>query len=362
MNEPSEPPRSSNSTKQFLLALAIVLMGVMIGFYLTSPHEGPAPPDKRSALGHVHPQERKTPDTNAMVWIPSGSFLMGSNDGQPDEQPVHKVAIDGFWIDKAEVTNEEFDRFVRATGYETVAERKPDPKDFPGAPAENLVAGSIVFTPPPGQVSLENRYAWWQYVPGANWRQPEGPNSSIEGREKHPVVHVCWDDAIAYATWAGKRLPTEAEWECAARGGSEGQTHIGGPEQAPNGKWQANIWQGQFPKENSLADGFRTTAPVASFPPNGYGLYDMAGNVWEWCQDWYRPDYYAQRFPNNPTGPNDSFDPNEPGVVKRIMRGGSFLCSDLYCTGYRPSARMKSSPDTGLSHTGFRCVWSPTRP
>lgn len=282
---------------------------------------------------------------------------MGSNDGQPDEQPVHPVTVSGFWMDKTEVTNEQFEQFVRSTGYVTVAERKPDPKDFPGAPPENLVPGSVVFSPPTSPI--KGNVAWWRYVAGANWRHPEGPNSTIKGRERHPVVHVSWEDAVAYASWARKRLPTEAEWEFAARGGQTNQPYVWGREKTPNGKWHANIWQGDFPTLNTAEDGFVATAPVASFPPNPFGLFDVAGNVWEWCQDWYRPDYYAQSFPNNPAGPNDSFDPHEPGMPKRVMRGGSFLCSDSYCTGYRPSARMKSSPDTGLSHTGFRCAWSP---
>ena len=296
--------------------------------------------------------------TNDMVWIPGGTFLMGAEDGQEDEKPVHRVVVDGFWMDRHEVTNEQFEKFVKATGYITIAERKPDPKDFPGAPPDKLVPGSIVFTPPPGNVPLDNHFIWWSYVPGANWRHPEGPQSNLDGRERHPVVHIAWDDAAAYAKWAGKRLPTEAEWEYASRGGAEQQPFMWGTEQVPNGKWRANIWQGRFPNENSLADKFRVTAPVGSYVANGYGLFDMAGNVWEWCADWYLPDYYERSPDRNPPGPSTSFDPNEPGVMKRVQRGGSYLCSDLYCKGYRPSARMKSSPDTGLSHSGFRCVRS----
>jgi formylglycine-generating enzyme len=294
--------------------------------------------------------------TNGMVWIPGGPFWMGAQEGQPDEKPVHQVVVDGFWMDRTEVTNEEFEKFVRAAGYITVAERQPDPKDYPGVPREKLIAGSIVFTPPPGDVSLDNHFIWWSYVPGANWRHPEGPHSDLRGRERHPVVHISWDDAQAYANWAGKRLPTEAEWEFACRGGLDRASFTWGEEQSPNGKWNANIWQGRFPNENTVADGFRATAPVASFAANGYGLFDMSGNVWEWCQDWYLPDYYASAPSHNPPGPNSSFDPNEPGVPKRVQRGGSYLCSDLYCAGYRPSARMKASPDTGLTHAGFRCV------
>ena len=294
--------------------------------------------------------------TNDMAWISGGTFWMGSDDGQSDEKPVHQVRVEGFWMDKTEVTNEQFERFVRATGYVTIAERKPDAKEYPDVPPDKLVAGSIVFRPKANTTSLEDHFAWWEYVPGANWRHPDGPNSTMVGREKHPVVHVCWEDARRYADWAGKRLPTEAEWEYASRGGLERQPYVWGSEKVLDGKWSANIWQGQFPNENTQADGFRGTAPVASFPPNGYGLYDMAGNVWEWCQDWYLPDYYEKSPSTSPPGPDSSFDPNEPGVAKRVQRGGSYLCSDLYCMGYRPSARMKASPDTGLSHTGFRCV------
>lgn len=291
-----------------------------------------------------------------MVWIPGGTFWMGSDEGSPDERPRHEVTVRGFYMDATEVTNEAFEKFVQATGYVTVAEKAPRAEDFPGVPAEKLVAGAVVFAPPPGEVPLENHFAWWEYRPGANWKHPEGPGSDLRGRGKHPVVHVCWEDAVAYARWAGKRLPTEAEWEFAARGGLDGQTYGWGTEVTPGGQHRANIWQGRFPNENLCGDGHRATAPVASYLPNGYGLHDMAGNVWEWCQDWYRPDYYGMSPRKQPAGPADSFDPQEPGVPKRVIRGGSYLCSDVYCTGYRPSARMKSSPDTGLSHTGFRCV------
>ncbi len=295
-------------------------------------------------------------DTNGMVWLSGGTFWMGSADGRPDELPVHEVKVDGFWIDKTEVSNEQFEKFVQATGYVTIAERNPDPKEFPGADPKLLVPGSLVFSPPAEEVPLTDATAWWRYVPGANWRHPEGPNSSLTGHEKYPVVQVAWEDAAAYARWAGKRLPTEAEWEYASRGGLDRQPYVWGAEQVPKGQWQANIWQGQFPNQNSAEDGYPGLAPVASFPPNGYGLYDMAGNVWEWCADWYRPDYYAQSPAKNPPGPTDSLDPEEPGAQKRVQRGGSYLCSDVYCTGYRPSARMKCTPDTGLSNAGFRCV------
>lgn len=320
------------------------------------PRDYPAP--QTSTNARAPRTGDASPNTNGMVWIPAGTFWMGSDDGRPDEMPVHQVTVSGFWMDKAEVSNEEFERFVHATGYVTVAERQPDPKDFPGADPALLVPGSVVFSPPKEAVPLDDATAWWRYVPGANWRHPEGPSSTIVGREKYPVVQVAWDDAVAYAKWAGKRLPTEAEWEYAARGGLDRQPYVWGSELTPNGKWQANIWQGNFPNENTSADGFTGLAPVASFPPNGYGLYDMAGNVWEWCADWYRPDYYAHSPTSNPTGPADSFDPEEPGARKRVQRGGSFLCNDTYCSGYKPASRMKCTPDTGLSHSGFRCVIS----
>jgi formylglycine-generating enzyme required for sulfatase activity len=266
--------------------------------------------------------------------------------------------MDGFFIDKTEVTNRQFEAFVRATGYVTTAERKPDPKDFPDVPPEKLVPGSIVFTPPTHDVSYDDPLAWWSYVPGACWRHPEGPASTLDGRENHPVVHVCWDDAAAFARWAGKRLPTEAEWEYAARGGLERKRYVWGDELLPGGRWQVNNWQGRFPVENTVADGYPRTAPVGSFPPNGFGLFDMAGNVWEWCADWYRPGYHPEQR-TNPHGPPSSYDPVEPGASKRVQRGGSFLCSDLYCTRYLPGSRGKGATDSGASNLGFRCVASP---
>lgn len=309
-------------------------------------------------------------NTEGMVLIPGGTFLMGADNEQarPDEYPKHKVSVDGFWMDATEVTNAQFRAFVEATGYVTTAERKPDweelkkqlPPGTPRPPEELLVASSLVFTAPAYPVRLNNVGQWWSWVQGANWRQPEGPGSSVVGKEDYPVVHVSWDDAVAYAKWAGKRLPTEAEWEWAARGGLEEKTYPWGDEHVEAGKPKANAWQGRFPDKNTLKDQYYDAAPVKSFPVNGYGLYDMAGNVWEWCADWYRHDYYKtidrKEGIKNPQGPSSSLDPDEPMVPKRVQRGGSFLCHDSYCSSYRVSARMKSSQDTGLSHTGFRCV------
>jgi formylglycine-generating enzyme required for sulfatase activity len=299
-----------------------------------------------------------------MVWIPGGEFSMGCEDPQMrDARPFHRVAVDGFWMDQTEVTNEEFARFVKVTGYVTVAERRPDPKDFPGALPEKLVPGSVVFTPPKTAVPLNDHYVWWRYEPGANWQHPDGPESDLKGKEKHPVVHIAFQDAEAYAKWAGKRLPTEAEFEFAARGGLDRKRFVWGDEFKPSGKFQANTFQGHFPDKNTGEDGFIGTAPVGTFPPNGFGLFDMAGNVWEWTADWYRPDYYqtlaaASQVVRNPSGPADSFDPSEPGAAKRVQKGGSFLCTDQYCARYMPGARGKGEPDTGTNHLGFRCVRS----
>ena len=297
--------------------------------------------------------------TKEMVLIPGGAFWMGSDTGPADERPQHQVKVDAFWIDQHEVTNEQFSHFIESTNYVTTAERAPSPDDFPGVSPDKLVPGSLVFTPPlTKDPPPDQPLSWWQFVPGANWRHPDGPGSGIEDRAKHPVVHVSWDDAVAYCKWAGKRLPTEAEWEYASRGGLDRKEYVWGDEQQPLGRHAANIWQGRFPDENTKEDGFVATAPVGSFPSNGYGLYDMAGNVWEWCADWYRPDYYAHSSATNPSGPASSYDPDEPGATKRVERGGSYLCTDQYCGSFRPARRMKTSPDTSLCHTGFRCVLS----
>ncbi len=311
------------------------------------------------------------PAPEGMVWIPGGTAVLGDDAGPPDERPAHPVTVDGFWMDRTEVTNAAFKKFVDATGYVTIAERTPKREDFKGqvpdinaVPAENLVAGSICFNPNFDRQALTKDHplwplAVWKYVKGASWRHPDGPESSIADRMQHPVVHVALDDAVAYCKWAHKRLPTEAEWEYAARGGLTHSIYPCGNELIQNDKWTMNIWQGVFPETHKVEDGFRTTAPVASFTPNGYGLFDMAGNAWEWCNDFYRPDYYRFAPLSNPQGPSDSFDPLEPDLPKRVQRGGSFMCSDNYCRGYRVSARMKQAPDSGTFHAGFRCVRSP---
>ena len=304
-----------------------------------------------------------------MVWVPGGTFAMGAADGQgrPDEYPQHSVTLAGFWMDATEVTNAQFAQFVAATHYVTTAERVPDwaalrqqlPPGTPKPADSLLVAASLVFSPPELPVPLDDAGRWWRWQPGASWRQPEGPGSNLTGRAAYPVVQVSWDDAVAYAHWAGKRLPTEAEWEYAARAGQAGQPYPWGSEPPEQGHPKANTWQGRFPDLNTSWDHFARLAPARSFAPNAYGLYEMAGNVWEWCADWYRPDTYQQAGPApaaQPTGPATSYDPQEPTVPKRVVRGGSFLCAASYCAGYRVSARMKSAPDTGLEHTGFRCV------
>ncbi len=303
-----------------------------------------------------------------MVWIPAATFRMGSDRHYPEERPVHEVAVDGFWMDVCTVTNGQFATFVDDTGYVTVAERPPDPADFPGAPPENLVPGSLVFHKTDGPVDLGRLEQWWSWTPRASWRLPEGPGSSLDGRAEHPVVHVAFEDAAAYATWAGKEIPTEAEWELAARGGLDATIFTWGDEQFPDGEILANWWQGEFPWRNTLDDGFETTAPVGSFPPNGYGLYDMAGNVWEWTTDWYaaQPPGADERpccVPRKHRGgtEEESYDPALPQfrIPRRVIKGGSFLCADNYCQRYRPSARRPQMIDTGMSHVGFRCVSRP---
>ncbi len=308
-----------------------------------------------------------------MAWIPGGEFSMGAQEmagmndvgmkATIDSRPIHRTYVDGFYMDKTDVTNAEFAKFVKATGYVTVAERTPTAKDYPDAAPENLVAGSVVFAPPDHAVSLDDYFQWWTYVPGASWRHPDGPKSSIVGKDNYPVVHVAYEDAEAYAKWAGKRIPTEAEWEFAARGGLSGKLYSWGDDFRPKGKWMANTFEGHFPNSNSADDGYASTSPVAKFPANGYGLYDMAGNVWQWTSDWYRPDYYkqlaAQGTAYNPQGPTSAYDPAEPGNAKKVQRGGSFLCTDQYCSRYMVGTRGKGDIDTGTNHLSFRCIMTP---
>ncbi len=304
-----------------------------------------------------------------MVRIPGGEFSMGASDdeGRPDEYPQHKVKVGAFWMDATEVTNAQFEEFVKATHYVTTAETKLDweelkkqlPEGTPKPDESMLLPSSLVFSPTKKAVNLNDASQWWKWVRGANWRHPQGPASSIKGKEDYPVVHISWEDANAYAKWAGKRLPTEAEWEFAARGGLVNKKYFWGDEDVEKGKPKANTWQGKFPYLNTNKDQFTGIAVVKSFKPNAYGLYDMAGNVWEWCADWYTADYYTSlenKVSQNPKGPLKSYDAMEPTVPKKVVRGGSFLCNASYCKGYRVSARMKTSPDTGLEHTGFRCV------
>jgi formylglycine-generating enzyme len=303
------------------------------------------------------------PPAPGTVWIPGGTFLMGSDTHYPEEAPAHQVSVDGFWIDRFTVTNRDFARFVAETGHVTVAETAPDPADYPGAKPEMLVAASTVFVAPTRPVDLGTPYNWWTYVPDADWLHPQGPGSSLAGREDHPVVHVAWDDAVAFASWAGKELPSEAEWEFAARGGLDGATYAWGEEFTPDGRWMANTWQGQFPVHNTGEDGHRGTAPVGCYPPNGYGLYDMIGNVWEWTTDWYQAHPRSSHScctAENPHGGirQASVDPSMPNIPipRRVMKGGSHLCAPNYCRRYRPAARMPQPIDTSTSHLGFRCI------
>ncbi len=319
--------------------------------------------DEHSMTRGAGQQARSLP---GMVYIPGGTFWMGSDHHYPEERPAHQVTVTDFWMDSQPVTNADFARFVDATHYVTVAERPLNPEDFPGAKPELLVPGSLVFKKTRVRVDLRDLTQWWFYTAGACWKHPEGPDSTWEGREQHPVVHVCYEDALAYATWADKALPTEAEWEYAARGGMERKVYVWGDEFAPGGKLMANTWQGEFPWQNLNTDGFEGTSPVGSFPPNTYGLFDMAGNVWEWTSDWYQERHTSQGgkpccIPVNPRGPASSersLDPCLPQVKipRRVLKGGSHLCAPNYCLRYRPAARSPQAVDSGTSHIGFRCV------
>jgi formylglycine-generating enzyme len=303
--------------------------------------------NRQLAQAVANARRPKPPD---MRWIPGGEFRMGSE--TPTESPVHPITVSAFWMDMHELTNAEFAKFIQTTGHVTVAEKAPTREEFPDAPPDKLVPGALVFTGTASAVPLNDYTQWWTYRAGANWRHPQGPDTNIDGQDQYPVVQVVYSDAAAYCAWAGKRLPTEAEWEFAARGGLDHATYVWGNQHSDK---MANLWDGEFPHHNTGADGFQRTAPVGSFPPNGYGLVDMAGNVWEWTTDWYAPFNLA--LPSvNPTGPQKSYDPIEPNTLKRVIKGGSFLCNDSYCSGYRPSARMAAEVNTPMEHTGFRCV------
>lgn len=318
-------------------------------------------------------ENKTTPNGTApqnMKWISGGTFAMGTDakceslcqvGGITSDCEVHKVYVDGFWMDEHEVTNAEFAEFVKATGYKTIAEIKPTAKEFPDAQPDMLVAGSIVFSPPANAVSLDDYLFWWTYSKGANWKHPLEANSNNKGKENFPVVHVAWEDAMAYAKWADKRLPTEAEWEFAGRGGLSEKKFEWGNTFTPNGNYRANTFQGQFPNNDTALDGFQGITSVKQFPPNGYGLFDMTGNVWEWCSDWYQVDNFQSdnvTIIKNPKGPVASYDPAEPGVDKKVHRGGSFLCTEQYCSRYVMGTRGKGDWRTGTNHLGFRCVKS----
>ena len=374
LSQPPSPPASGKGMWGIVACVAIAGVAGWVVYSQRNPARTPAAetaptPAFEPTVPNSSPPAAGGPD--GMVWISGGEFSMGTEDppdmsagamnSMADARPIHRVYVDGFWMDKTDVTNEQFEKFVKATGYVTVAERKPRQEDYPSAPPQNLVAGSVVFAPPDHPVPLYNHYQWWSYVPGANWRHPSGAKGNLRGRENYPVVHVAYEDAVAYAKWAGKRLPTEAEWEFAARGGLSGKLYDWGDDFRPSGKWMANTYQGEFPLKDTGEDGYLGIAPVAQFPPNGYGLYDMAGNVWQWTSDWYRPDYYAQlaavgNVAHNPQGPDSPYDPSEPTERKKVHRGGSFLCTDQYCSRYMVGGRGKGEISTGTNHLGFRCV------
>lgn len=373
--------RRNNRRKSTLLILMVASVIVASGTvyavhraFATVNHAGisPLPTPFQPTIANPLTPPPGTPPAG-MVWIPGGEFSMGAAQvagmnhvgmrAVEDSQPIHRVYVDGFWMDQTDVTNEQFEEFVKATGYITVAERKLRAEDFPGAPPENLVAGGVVFRAPDHAVALNNHFQWWLYVKGANWRHPTGPDSNLKRRAKYPVVQIAYEDAEAYARWRGKRLPTEAEWEFAARDGLTGKLYAWGDEFRPNGKWMANTHQGHFPDEDTADDGYAGISPVAQYPPNGYGLYDISGDVWQWTSDWYRADYYAQLAASgvvarNPGGPTNPYDPAEPTERKRVLRGGSFLCTDQYCSRYMIGTRGKGEVSTGTNHLGFRCVRS----
>ncbi len=347
-------------TRKYLIGMAVffsLLTSASIYYKIAA-----STPSKDCSCHHLPSRFAASSNHQEMAYIPAGTLMMGgdNNQARADEFPKHPIALQAFWIDRTEVTNTQFRQFVEATHYVTTAEQKPDwnalqqqlPPGTPKPAEEKLVPASLVFIPPDHPVPLDDISQWWAWVPGANWRHPRGPDSNIQGLDNHPVVHVSWYDAAAYCKWAGKRLPTEAEWEWAARGGLTNKIYPWGDEFVDVGTVKANTWQGEFPNKNSLRDRYYYTSPVKTFPANGYGLYDMAGNVWEWVADWYRSGYSN----TDPHGPATSYDPDEPYAAKKVLRGGSFLCNEAYCSGYRVAARMKSTPDTSMEHVGFRCA------
>lgn len=375
-------PRAGLASAGTLAVAAAAITWLAIGRPAAGPWADQASRAEHSsaAAGFRPTLERATPAPgpapDGMVWIPGGEFSMGAAEpADPedvvgmqaigDSRPVHRVAVDGFWMDRTEVTNAQFAAFVAATGYVTVAERALPAADVLVAPRDLLAAGSFVFSPPNRAVPLDNELRWWAYVKGASWRHPLGPNSTIADKAAYPVVHVAYEDAEAYAEWSGKRLPTEAEWEFAARGGQSGRRYPWGDELHPEGRQMTNRHDGHFPDHDAAGDGFAGIAPVGQFPPNGYGLVDVAGNVWEWVSDWYRHDYYVElarhEVTRNPRGPSSSYDPDEPGIPKRVHRGGSFLCTDQYCSRYMVGTRGKGDISTGTNHLGFRLVATPAR-
>jgi len=367
------PDKTQHNIHSILLALIVVCMLVACRDkqpnIIAAQAQGVSTPAFKPTKENSF-KPAKNPD--GMVWIPGGTFSMGTDKANEslcsikgitrDATPIHQVEVQGFWMDEHEVTNAEFEAFVKATGYVTVAEQTPTREEFPDAPPDMLRAGSVVFAPPAKTANLNNYLVWWNFTFGADWRHPEGPTSSIVNKENFPVVHVAWEDAVAYAKWAGKRLPTEAEWEFAARGGHSGEDFEWGNDFTPNGKHQANTFQGEFPISDVATDGFAGLAAVMQFSKNGYGLYDMTGNVWEWCADWYDANYYSAvslspgTIVKNPTGPAKSFDPDEPLVAKKVHRGGSYLCTDQYCSRYVMGTRGKGDWRTGTNHLGFRTV------
>jgi formylglycine-generating enzyme required for sulfatase activity len=350
--------KTTRPYRPWLIAFAFVVVAFGILLIVRPPKSKTTPVEEP----FVQASEPTGPAPEGMVWIPGGPFWMGSDDDPEGIAPRHQVAVSGFWMDKTEVTNAQFEAFVRATGYKTTAERPPTDEELAhgDVPPERRVPFSVCYKPvdlPEGTDLFRTPPIWWQFVAGADWRHPEGPDSDIKDRMNHPVVHISWHDAVAYCEWAGKRLPTEAEWEFAARGGLDKQEFCWGNEkQGAGGKWRANTFQGRFPGYNSADDGYARTAPVASYPPNGFGLYDMAGNVWEWCSDWYSATYYRSSPRNNPKGPESGVAGRDTNLQAKVRRGGSFLCADNYCRRYLPSARDHNPPNDAASHTGFRCV------